>query len=207
MLINGRLLLLIVAIGLFVRVWKTNEHPRTRPIARPRSHAAERIDTTATEPARQAKPVSSRQERGERRTGEESWTMATSPIPLPAGITAGTYRVINDTGRVAKLTVAADEFSLPNESPSFAATDVVAVTIGSERWYFIRLRPESTAAVPQAVLRLAAELSATIDHPQAHRKFDFSGYETVRDLSAETIVHDGAKQATRPAPPEMPSPL
>jgi hypothetical protein len=216
--INGRLLLLVVAIGLFVRVWKTNEHPRTRPVVRSRSEAAELIQShaiTAAEKAPPTTPVSDRRDRDERLPLEEIWTAATCPIPLPAGIAAGTYRVVNDSGRVAKLIVVAEVASPADASPPVAATELMMTVVGGERWYLIGLRSDSTAirsedtphATSNRVSPVVPEVALPADAPTANRKFDFSGYDTIQAPAVEVIDREVIEQASRPRPPEMPSPL
>src|SRR5580765_7012787 len=102
MTINGHLLLLVVATGLFVRIWSTNDQSRPRSMTRPQTAAAWRLDEESAKPvtAVMHQPVSvSVSAKG---TAEEIWTRDNCPIPLPAGITGGSYRVVDDTGCVAR---------------------------------------------------------------------------------------------------------
>src|SRR5262245_5433007 len=156
MTINGHLLLLVAATGLFVRVWAANDrahHLRT----------GNRVAQFAISPTLVRE--------GERRTTywpastrtrttslEDVWTSDSSPIPLPAGIQSGVYRVASDTGRVARLEIAAPLTTGGNASsfPEFWVT-----TFGAQQWYFIRLRaPEcqqTVAKVPPAVNAVSSQ--------------------------------------------------
>src|SRR5262245_58260846 len=119
MTINGRLVLLVVATGLFVRVWMANERPRVRnrvttrsqatcwmppPDPAPRAAAAPaRSEEVVVRPAAVATKAAS--------AAEETWTEYDCPIPLPAGIGSGIYRVVDETGRVARLEIDPSRFA------------------------------------------------------------------------------------------------
>lgn len=212
MSINGRLLLLLVVVGLFVRVWKTNEHPRTRPYERSRSHAAERalpapIATTAA--AQVALPVTNRANVTEQSVNEEIWTVDTAPIPLPAAIAAGDYRIVSDSGRVGRLTIEA------NTTPRQGTIEMFSVVSGTERWYLIRLSSDGATAQTDAAEDAAtiadapieAELAPETHEPLPRRKFDFNGYTAVPEPVAPPAAVVVTEQASRPLPPELPSPL
>lgn len=210
--INGRLLLLLVVVGLFVRIWKTNEHPRSRPFERSRSHAAERVlpvPVTTAAAAQVAIPVTNRAIATEQAAIEEFWNADSAPIPLPADIAAGEYRIVSDSGRVGRLTIQADA------APREGTIEMFSVVDRNERWYLIRLRSDNTtvqisgandtAAVADAPI--APEFAPEMEVQLPHRKYDFSGYTSVPEpVSAPTAV-EVIEQASRPHAPELPSPL
>lgn len=209
---NARLILMMVVIGLFVRVWKTNEHPRTRPVERSRHQAAEKVvkpAIVAAEVEQPAMTVSAKVTREEHIAIEELWTAESSPIPLPEGIAEGSYRAVSDSGRIARLVITGNESSRGNETTA-ALTELLTLVVGGERWYLLRLKTEPAAKrtdlVPDAatsdVTPIEPLIAPSNDLPEGNRKFDFTGYVT-----APSPALEGLEQAARPAPPEMPSPL
>lgn len=212
MKINARLILMMVVIGLFVRVWKTNEHPRTRPVERSRHQAAEKVVKPAIVAAEVEQPaltVSAKVTRDEPIAIEELWTVESSPIPLPAGMAEGSYRAVSDSGRIARLVIAGNESSREIETAT-PVTELLTLVVRGERWYLVRLKTEPTAKraalVPSATTSDATPIEPLLapsdELPTGNRKFDFTGYVT-----APSPALEGLEQAARPAPPEMPSPL
>jgi hypothetical protein len=185
MIINGRLLLLVVATGLFVRVWTANDRPRPRARLRapdrisamligPHPDSASRRDSTP------AVAVSMTTQTD--RSAGEMWTSGDCPIPLPAGLSAGSYRVVNDSGRVARLEIAPSSETNLNAGTSVANPEFYVLADGSRRWYFIRLE-ESVSPRPEMASDEAVEAcgndraTVSVSHrPFTNRKFDFSGY-------------------------------
>ncbi|HTI50305.1 MAG TPA: hypothetical protein VL475_05120 [Planctomycetaceae bacterium] len=198
MKINGRLLLLVVVLGLFIRVWKTNEHPRTRPAARSRSHSTQTLPSHATAPpdgATRVTTVVERRQMEDAPVDDERWTATTCPIPLPAGIAPGSYRVVSDSGRVAALTVSISETWAAVSPVPTAQPELLTTVVADERWYWIRL-------VREPVRSDVATTSEDASAPSiGRRKFDFSDYATPPAPAVPLI------EAARPRPPELPSPL
>jgi hypothetical protein len=242
MTINGHLLLLVLATGAFVRVWNANSHLQISSVARTTRQMAV---ASAAEPAPLASataPVP--QSKGVHQTvsasvttaapAEENWTAANCPIPLPTGISAGTYRVVDDTGRVARLeiagtddaTVDTNRQAIPNrrevlrrEVPSRrevlrreVAVDFNIVSIGTHRWYFIRLQaPVAIDMREKSENEIgAAEIDIESDAcPFRNRKFDFRGYETSSqpdesDIGASVVGELLGEEITRPDSPDLP---
>jgi hypothetical protein len=127
---------------------------------------------------------------------------------LPAGIGSGVYRVVDDTGRVARLDIA----------PSFAVTqeagagvvepELYLTTVGTSRWYFIRLQQLSIAALavvpPPETPAPDLAASSTMCEGRSlctNRKFDFTGYVT-----PEKAAVADAEEIARPEPPDLPVP-
>src|SRR5579872_1501516 len=141
MTINGRLLLLLVVTGLFIRVWTANHSPRLS--ASNRSQTAGAMWLPQPAPRAADCNVAVRRVSITTRlpmTVEETWTLTTCPIPLPDGIAVGVYRVVDDTGRMARLEIAPSLASAKDASAPGLAPDFYLTTVTSRRWYFIRLQ-------------------------------------------------------------------
>ncbi len=200
MTINGHLLLLVVATGLFVRLWGTNDRqrppavwrtpnraastlPPPQPVAAGRDTLAQVVSTTSFGNSSQ----------------EEVWTAANCPIPLPAGMDAGTFRVVDDTGRVARLVLVEPVAAVVGSLSGSA--DIQTMSVNSRRWYFIRLQ----TPVARATLDCEAEVGISIPPADplrtacANRKFDFTGF----DASASSATTQPAAEF-RPEAPALP---
>lgn len=205
MTFNGHLLLLVVATGLFVRLWSTNDRLRSPAVWRTHSRAASTMpppQPIAADREILVRAVSTSSSRESPR--EEVWTAATCPIPLPAGMDAGEFRVIDDTGRVARLVLTArGPAAGAGEQPGFA--DLQTMIVDARRWYFIRLH----APVARNTLDRERESSASVQ-PEvadadpirtacANRKFDFTGFDVSVNSHALQTAED-----FRPEPPALP---
>jgi hypothetical protein len=217
MTINGRLLLLVVVTGLFVRVWTTNDRARARCKSPARSHVTYRMPPPDPVPRAAATPgpakeVAVRPVAAAIKSAaslEKTWNASTCPIPLPAGIGSGIYRVVDDTGSVARLEIELALALDQNFSAAAVAPDFLMTTSGSSRWYFIRLR---AAVEPLLVVQspdLPVEDSAPnlVDSfatgnerlPCTNRKFDFTGYVTPNGTATPEV-----DELARPEPPDLP---
>jgi hypothetical protein len=228
--INGRLLLLVVATGLFVRIWMVNNRPRTCSPTRP--HVAIHMPPPDPTPRASAnevvvRPVSIVSEPPEpaentfstrhsalhtRRFSpaalEETWTESTCPIPLPAGIESGIYRVADNTGRVARLEITAPVATAQDARGPVVESELYLTTAGSSRWYFIRLHDLSIAALPsmpvpdQPAVDLVAQSDTGEERPLCtNKKFDFTGY-----IPQGWTGAPDAEEIARPEPPDLPVP-
>jgi hypothetical protein len=221
MTINGRLLLLVVATGLFVRVWNANDRPRPRTHVRtpdrvsgivtgPHPDSVVRRDLARavgilTNSATVEVSVTKESVRG----AEENWTANDCPIPLPAGVAAGSYRVVSDSGRVACLEIAPSADAGQKASASLAKPEFYVLADGSSRWYFIRLH-ESVAPQAEILPPGAFDIygdglitQSTSHRPFINRKFDFTGYVDAKWLDAPLPVTD---EIACPEPPDLPVP-
>lgn len=215
MTINGHLLLLVLATGVFVRLWNANSHTQFNPITRaPRQTVVASLPEQApivfpTAVMHDSLAVSTQQTV----PAEENWTPANCPIPLPAGISVGTYRVVDDTGRVARLEVATgdvasgntDPCEVPNSPEVRASFNIVS--FGTQRWYFIRLQTPVAFDVRdsrQDAIDDAASEAESNACPFQNRKFDFSGYETSSQQDELAIGETVSDEIARPDPPELP---
>lgn len=235
--INGRLLLVLCAVALFVRVWSTND--RHRPVRSPRPAAVSKtIPRGPASPAKKltaARPIGLIQgtvvdERPAAIAAEETWTAQTAPFELSPGLAAGTYRVVSDSGRVARLTIPASG----ERRECASSLDVLSISTATERWYLIRLKTErvanrevpavgSSEPFPTAIdsmlvpsipstrpsvalsesLPAAAVESAPESLPESTPALQ-SAEETAEPVPATAPI---IQQAERPAAPELPSPL
>lgn len=228
MKINGRLLLLAVVIGVFVRLWTPHSGPRVRPVVRTR--AGNPLPTEALAAAERAiaeqRTVVSSIPAVQVTLSEDHWTPATSPIALPAGMAPGEYRVVNDAGHVARLTVERGPI-VDSTAVTAPAPEFYAISIDQHRWYLIRLNQEGTltayesfdngnsddcgSETPAAVSAVLVPEPAPEEptgfgaRPFINRKFDFSGYEVSGQIEAEAPVAPVILQSARPLPPELPT--
>lgn len=214
MTINGRLLLLVAATGLFIRVWNANDQSRSRFVTRTRSQTAVACPPNPA-PATNGTAVVHQQVSMTTSTtasAEELWTRDNCPIPLPAGLTGGSYRVVDDTGRVARLELAAADAEILEEilreilgtNSREVPADFHMTSVGTRRWYFIRLQTPIAVDVQKGAPNAVGDAaSATESHPKPflNRKFDFTGYVT-SSASDESVIDEIA----RPDPPELPVP-
>jgi hypothetical protein len=228
---NGRLLLLVLVTGLFVRVWMVNNRTRLRNLPATRSQVAIRLpppDPTEAARARDVvvRPVSIVRQSIDpvdeafrppisifripgfsHAATEETWTATNCPIPLPAGIGNGAWRVVDDTGRVARLEIASSSASNPSTGAPVAEPDFCMTTVGSARWYFIRLPQPVIAELPVVPLPQEPAYGATTHSATGaerplftNRKFDFTGYvPQIWDAS-------DPEEIARPEPPDLPVP-
>jgi hypothetical protein len=121
---NGRLLLLIVAVGLFVRVWEANERG---PEAVAAARRAPGHLVLAAKPRLTATPH------------------GPAAIPLPDGIPAGEYRVVDQTGYAGMI-----EIAPPADKVRREKGDLFVAMQGTRRWYFIRQTSRHDVARPAA---------------------------------------------------------
>lgn len=212
MTINGHLLLLVVATGLFVRIWSANDQSRPCSVTRSQTAATWRLDrelaTTGTLAMHQ--PVSA--SASAKGTAEVIWTRDNCPIPLPAGITGGSYRVVDDAGCVARLELAAADAEILEEilreilgtNSREVPADFHMTSVGPRRWYFIRLQTPVAIDVrdrAQSIVGNAAPETDSSPRPFLNRKFDFTGYATSQrkdELAGEEVA--------RPESPGLPVP-
>lgn len=167
---NGRLLMLLLATGLFISAWNSANQPA------PASHSARVVGWTApasslpnkhsqdnpahlanvSESAHQAhsstgfmKTVAAIQPPG--RSNDMAlpvWTARDCPAPLPEGMAPGRYQVVSSAGKMGTLELTERDGCQSEPLAAESETDgelFIAVT-GTTRWYFIRL---STADVPR----------------------------------------------------------
>lgn len=195
MKINGRLLLLVAVAALFVRVWSINDPLRGRHSRRTWAHTSRPVVATpvvARTSVVAVIPVSVARTPESSLPTEPQWSVADCPLPVPAGIEPGTYRVASDDGRIARLTIPAAS----DVGASMAAgPDLLAVTVEGVRWYFIRLNVAVDAADEMPARGRTVEDDASREAVVADT------------LAVPPDVSAVIQQAERPRPPALPSPL
>jgi hypothetical protein len=212
MTINGRLLLLVVATGVFVRVWSANDQSRSRPVMRTQSQTAVACppnpEPVTSGTAAMYQPVSATVSVAA--TAEEAWTVADCPIPLPAGITAGSYRVVDDTGRVARIEIGMSDSPVADVNLREVPAGFHVSSVGARRWYFIRLQTPTATEMSAALLDASSDAAReTASEPCRfqNRKFDFTGYLATSELDdTSTSGQSINEEIARPDPPELPVP-
>lgn len=158
MKINGRLLLLAVVTGLFMRIWsETGARSGSDRVAvvRPAPAAVslpQPVVETTDRPVEPDLKVTAAVPTVELSLQHEDWTPHSAPIALPQGLSAGTWRVVDDTGRVARLELPVGQFPVHQQQQ----TEFHVTTIDGQRWYFIRLNSPERIASGQPVLEAAS---------------------------------------------------
>jgi len=183
---TGRLMFLLLVTGLFVQVWSEDSRLATeRRLARVRHRNAHvvvqplpdrlpqpRFNITGNSPI---EPVQNES------LLPKPWRLANCPCPIPANLTAGTYRVVDNVGQVGLLDVTNAElafFGLPTDATPL---DIYSQTSGTTQWFFIRLR----SATPDATTAAASPDDSPVvitslpdsERRRFNRKFDFTGYQ------------------------------
>ncbi|RPI75288.1 MAG: hypothetical protein EHM42_15480, partial [Planctomycetaceae bacterium] len=171
--INGRLLLLAVVTGLFIRIWSGGDSSRSWPVAGARHHAAviQRVAAYRTAPGitasreddvesvgsttdavdclpdsleavaapprepHSAEPAAASPVQISRAADHpEAWSESSAPIAIPQELAPGTWRVVDDTGRVARLELKREATVALGAVPSQLHVTIV----DGRRWCFIR---------------------------------------------------------------------
>ena len=208
MKINGRLLLLAVVTGLFMRIWSESgaRHGADRVAAvRPTPVAVSLPEPAVESPAGPAEPelkVTATVPPPDLSVQHEEWSHHTAPISLPQGLSSGTWRVVDDTGRVARLELPVGQFPVHQlQQPEFHVT-----TIEGQRWYFIRLNSPERIASGQPVQEAAstpAPLPACDESPVTVEAGNpgnlLAGGEVVVVL--DTVPSNGVERVAPPSDP------
>jgi hypothetical protein len=204
MMINGRLLLLVAVTALFVRVWSGNSGRHGQSVSRAHPALSQNLGPwhaihPVSRPVVAAHSVSATTHHD---AHEEVWTVTTSPIALPAGMAPGVYRVVDDTGRVARLEIASGHEHTAGSH--VVPADFHMATIGARRWYFIRLQATTVTSAIAPALQPAQNETPLSEEARASRpaftnpKFDFTGY-CPTGSAVETVAEE-----FRPESPDLP---
>jgi len=151
---NGRILVLFGAIGLFIAAWNGGA---PRPAAVARLAGPTFVVEQAPEIAVARVIVDSR---------TVAWEGHAAVVEIPPELAAGRYRVVSDQGEVATLAVTGTAI---DSGFSAECKPAVAIqTVGSVHWYFIRLQAEAPAVAGDASAPAAgaeAVVSVHVDSP------------------------------------------
>lgn len=201
---NGRLLMLVFATGLFVSVWSVKDKPLQKQTVAPRNDPetsrravdAATIRAVVHTPPAVAEPVAADAMTETPAVRDGLWNVANCPTSMPPEITAGKYRVVSNQGAVGILEVAAGDIWNCAEPSQSTRKDVYTVETSESRWYFIRLGDSESGPVAAPASEKSAAPQKTAgpasDKTQAgrrmNRKFDFTGYLDVEPVTAESAA-------------------
>ena len=149
----SRVTLLLLVTGLFAGMWSGDRaderFANERLLARKAASSSVALQPSVRPIQTAVRPVA--RHRGER---------SLSSIPLPQGIAAGTYLIVDGRGRTETRVVSASEVFPSDEVTSgevtgHAAPDQYTVRIGHDRWHFIRLEESSESLAGRRTLSLS----------------------------------------------------
>lgn len=144
----SRVTLLLLVTGLFAGMWSgdraderfANERLFARKAAS--SLVASQLSVCPAQTA--VRPAT-------RHRGERSLTS----VPLPQGIAAGTYLIVDGRGRTETRVVSAVEAFPSGQIAGHVAADQYTVRVGQDRWHFIRLEESANSLATRRSLSLS----------------------------------------------------
>jgi hypothetical protein len=146
MMKTTRVTLLLLVTGLFAGMWSTdgtNDQGSSEQITVRRGARGPAVAGTSPHQLRN----------GHRPSVRLTRTNVRSCVPLPHGIAAGNYLVVDQFGSTQLRTVTASEAFPSGKIERHVAADLYTVRIGQNRWHFIRL----AASTPTGLARLNGE--------------------------------------------------
>ena len=141
----SRVTLLLLVTALFAGMWSGDRADERFAVERRPARQAS-VSRVAAPPGVRPHPTVVRpvpRHRGER---------SLSPIPLPPGIAAGTYLIVDGRGRTETRVVTAAEAFPTGRIAGHVAADQYTVRIGRERRHFIRLEESANSNVARRPL-------------------------------------------------------
>ena len=151
----SRVTLLLLVTALFAGMWSGDRADEQSANARwlARKEASSSVALQPSVRPKQTVVRAVTRHRGER---------SLSSIPLPQGIAAGTYLIVDGHGRTETRIVSAAEAFPSGQIAGHVAADQYTVRAGRDRWHFIRLEQsaESTATRRTMLPPRAAPLRA-----------------------------------------------
>lgn len=214
---NGRLVLLIVAAAVFVRLWmpmkqapyppkvtQARQRVSIHPAAQITARGLVRVAASAVSKNHASAPETARSGEDGPSIGApqqiEHWTEASSPIALPPDLEPGSYRVIDQSGRVALLEVRAPAETFGCRTAPTAAPEFFVIRNDSTTWYFVRLTIPGTFTASRPVEPEVPPVPVpeyTLPEPAiGNRKFDFTGYDQEIDATTSATIPDSSIGAT-----------
>ena len=133
---NGRPLILILAIALFVHIWTSAQQPVT---------AEQMTAAPLPMPCAVAASTALRSESREKSDCQESstrWIGPALPVTPPAELASGSYRVVDNTGAVGQVELS----NTVQRGSAKIATVEKSVDNVSQTWIFMRLTSQPVAA-------------------------------------------------------------
>lgn len=114
------------------------------------------------------------------------------PEQFPAGITVGTFQVIDNLGHVTLVEISARQLALAGITPQLPCRDLYTQQEGNQRWYFIRLGDLANAQMtlpPQSAPRKSLAL---ITPGQSAFQLPLDSQNSPRDLPPVADMSAGA---------------
>ncbi|MBC8114794.1 MAG: hypothetical protein H7062_10480 [Candidatus Saccharimonas sp.] len=144
----SRVTLLLLVTGLFAGMWSGDRaderSANERLLARKAASSSVALRPSVHPNQTAVRPVT--RHRGER---------SLSSIPLPQGIAAGTYLIVDGRGRTETRVVTAAEAFPSGQIAGHVAADQYTVRVGHDRWHFIRLEESANSMVTRRSLSLS----------------------------------------------------
>lgn len=140
----SRVTLLLLVTGLFAGMWSGDRADERSAGERllARKAASSSVAVSTSKPAQPSvHPTQTAIRPVTRHRGERSL----SSIPLPQGIAAGTYLIVDGHGRTENRIVSAAEAFPSGQIAGHVAADQYTVRVGRDRWHFIRLEESSNS--------------------------------------------------------------
>lgn len=128
---NARVFLLVLVTGLFMAIWNGDQNAMQAALARREQARALRIALAET---------SVRSDSGVLAAVAAEPLTGADEVPLPAGIHAGTYQAVSQTGVVRMVEVPTDDRSNATATREFYISDDAE----GVRWYFVRIQPSQS---------------------------------------------------------------
>ena len=144
----SRVTLLLLVTGLFAGMWSGDRAGERADAERLLAHKAV-SSSVALQPS--ARPSQAAVRPVARHRGERSL----SSIPLPQGIAAGTYLIVDGLGRTETRVVSAAEAFPSGQIAGHVAADQYAVRVGHDRWHFIRVEAPAESLATHRSLSLS----------------------------------------------------
>jgi hypothetical protein len=138
MVMAVRVALLILVTGTFTTLWSGDHPERMASVDRP---SKVRIGNRKFSQDNGPREVSQTRTGVESVLSEAFWQPEISlpKAPLPEGIQAGTYLVVDQFGGTGTRVVSAEELTLRDQSTTKFAVDHYSVVVGNARWHYIRI--------------------------------------------------------------------
>lgn len=137
---SARIVTLILVTAVFAEVWSHDHGPEARH-ATVANHLNSPEQSPGIDPVFAGDAASSLFAASvSQRIIPQSFRLPGYSFPIPGNISAGTYRVIDETGDVSTLVVTAVDLS---GRTAGAIEDHLVIRRGSNRWHFIRIEADS----------------------------------------------------------------
>ena len=149
----SRVTLLLLVTGLFAGMWSGDRADERSAAGRRLTRKASSSLVTASS-SMAATPSIRPNQTTVRPVTRHQGERSLSSIPLPQGIAAGTYLIVDGRGRTETRVVSAAEAFPSGSIVGHVATDQYTVRVGRDRWHFIRLEESSNSlAIRQSLSR------------------------------------------------------